>query len=138
MSPHPHTIRAPPAQKTSKFVFTFQLRFYNGIPFLYHDFLPKFLFHNVFSKIAYLYFMLISALQIFTDLSPTGKFTTAGPLALMVGIRCAAAAKRQNAASAARPAPTPCHPAPHPALTRCLCVTCAQYDPRGARGLQAA
>eukprot|EP00163_Fabomonas_tropica_P014180 TRINITY_DN2587_c0_g1_i1.p1 TRINITY_DN2587_c0_g1~~TRINITY_DN2587_c0_g1_i1.p1 ORF type:complete len:218 (+),score=33.42 TRINITY_DN2587_c0_g1_i1:461-1114(+) len=46
-------------------------------------FIPKNLFEQ-FSRVANLYFLLISCLQMFTDLSPTGRFTTAGPLLVVL------------------------------------------------------
>jgi phospholipid-transporting ATPase len=37
-----------------------------------------------FSKLANIYFLIISLLQLFTNLSPTSKYTTAGPLLLVL------------------------------------------------------
>ena len=50
-----------------------------------YNFIPKNLFEQ-FQRIANVYFLIISLLQIFTDLSPTGKYTTAGPLALILTV----------------------------------------------------
>jgi magnesium-transporting ATPase (P-type) len=47
------------------------------------SFLPKNLFEQ-FSRLANVYFLLISCLQIFTPLSPTSKYSTAAPLALVL------------------------------------------------------
>ena len=44
-------------------VFGLELRWSGGIPYPYHDFLPKYLWCYVFTKVPYLYFMVISALQ---------------------------------------------------------------------------
>jgi phospholipid-transporting ATPase len=53
---------------------------YNPITFL-----PKNLFEQ-FSRLANDYFLLISAVQLFTDLSPTSKYTTAGPFAVILSL----------------------------------------------------
>lgn len=47
------------------------------------SFFPKNLFEQ-FRRLANIYFLTISALQLFTNLSPTSKYTTAGPLAAVV------------------------------------------------------
>jgi phospholipid-transporting ATPase len=46
-------------------------------------FIPRNLFEQ-FRRRANIYFLLISCLQLFTDLSPTSKYTTAGPLAAVL------------------------------------------------------
>ena len=48
-------------------------------------FLPRVLFAQ-FSRVANLYFLLISLLQLLTDLSPTGNLTTAVPLAFVIAL----------------------------------------------------
>lgn len=47
------------------------------------NFLPKNLFEQ-FRRIANVYFLLISLLQLLTDLSPTNEYSTVGPLILIV------------------------------------------------------
>jgi phospholipid-transporting ATPase len=48
-------------------------------------FLPRVLFEQ-FQRLANCYFLGISCLQVFTDLSPTGRFTTLGPLVVVLTI----------------------------------------------------
>jgi hypothetical protein len=47
-----------------------------------YDFLLLNLFQQ-FAKVANVYFLIIAALQLFTPLSPTGRYSTAAPLALV-------------------------------------------------------
>jgi len=47
------------------------------------SFLPRNLYEQ-FSRLANVFFLIISCLQLFTDLSPTSKFATAGPLAIIL------------------------------------------------------
>ena len=52
--------------------------------YTYLNFLFKFFWNFVLRRVAYLYFILISVLQIGTDFSPTGKLTTVGPLSVII------------------------------------------------------
>ena len=52
--------------------------------YTYLNFLFKFFWNFVLRRVAYLYFILISVLQIGTDFSPTGKLTTIGPLSVII------------------------------------------------------
>lgn len=56
---------------------------YTTAKYSFITFLPKTLFEQ-FRRVANLYFLLISALQLFTTLSPTSKYTTAGPFAAVM------------------------------------------------------
>jgi len=47
------------------------------------SFFPRNLYEQ-FSRLANVFFLIISCLQVFTDLSPTSKFATAGPLAVIL------------------------------------------------------
>lgn len=49
------------------------------------NFLPKNLFEQ-FRRLANVYFLLIAMLQVFTSLSPTGRYTTIGPLVLILTV----------------------------------------------------
>lgn len=48
-------------------------------------FIPKNLFEQ-FKRLANVYFLTIALLQVFTSLSPTGRYTTIGPLVLILGV----------------------------------------------------
>ena len=52
----------PPRQKTAKYVFL-SVRWVLGVPVPFHNFFPKFITTYVLTKMPYLYFLLISALQ---------------------------------------------------------------------------
>ena len=55
----------PPPQKTAKYVFL-SVRWVLGVPVPFHNFFPKFVTNYVLTKMPYLYFLLISALQVRT------------------------------------------------------------------------
>eukprot|EP00762_Andalucia_godoyi_P004804 ANDGO_07205.mRNA.1 Phospholipid-transporting ATPase 3 len=87
--------RSECTERTSRLVWTNDSA--SHAPFKYPDnyvstakytiltFLPKNLFEQ-FSRIANLYFLLISILQVSTNLSPTGKFGTIVPLAIVITV----------------------------------------------------
>jgi phospholipid-transporting ATPase len=60
------------------------------------NFFPKNLFGQ-FQRLANVYFLLISCLQLFTDLSPTSKFSTAAPFALVLILNMAREAWEDSA-----------------------------------------
>ena len=57
-----HLRPPPPRQKTAKYVFL-SVRWVLGVPVPFHNFFPKFITTYVLTKMPYLYFLLISALQ---------------------------------------------------------------------------
>lgn len=66
-------------------VKTFPNNYVSTAKYTVVTFLPRVLFEQ-FQRLANCYFLGISCLQVFTDLSPTGRFTTLGPLVVVLTI----------------------------------------------------